>query len=116
MDVPHERVPEPSGADILAAAQLGQRGTGPIDVVQRNVENLPAKNPTGIVSDLSDAELLASMGTDAALWASGFIEKNPQVKIDEGALIGWFASAIESGKQEAYQNGYRRGKRPRTQG
>lgn len=37
--------------------------------------------------------------TDALVWAQGFMERveaNPDLVIDEGLMIGWFANAIET--------------------
>jgi hypothetical protein len=42
-----------------------------------------------------DAKLLHST-TDAAVWAAEFMKIAPEV--DEGAMIGWFANAIENGR------------------
>lgn len=42
--------------------------------------------------------------TDARVWAKewlGVIAKYPDVPYDEGTMIGWFANAIETGRQAA---------------
>jgi hypothetical protein len=46
---------------------------------------------------MTDGELLAYMGDDAAKWASEFckIARDLGHDIDEGWMIGWFANAIE---------------------
>lgn len=39
--------------------------------------------------------------TDAREWAKAFkqrVEANPELALDEGFLIGWFANAIERGR------------------
>ncbi len=49
-------------------------------------------------NEMNDADLLAKMGTDAAIWATEyeqrFLDKTP----DWGTLLGWFANAIEAGR------------------
>jgi hypothetical protein len=46
---------------------------------------------------MTDGELLAYMGDDAAKWAAEFckIARDLGHDIDEGWMIGWFANAIE---------------------
>jgi len=46
---------------------------------------------------MTDGELLAYMGDDAAKWAAEFckIARDHGHNIDEGWMIGWFANAIE---------------------
>lgn len=45
-------------------------------------------------------------------WAEHFIrtlKENPNINIDEGFMIGWFANALEAGKHFAiYENNYRK--------
>lgn len=51
---------------------------------------------------MSEAELLQSMGTDAAKWAAEFRATALRLgysDMDEGWLIGWFANAIEAGRE-----------------
>ena len=63
---------------------------------------------------MTDAELLASMGTDAAKWTDAFTErfmvipKDGEFPDDEpvssyqwGTMVAWFASAIETGRSAA---------------
>jgi len=49
---------------------------------------------------MSDGELLAYMGTDAAKWAAEFcrIARDHGHDLDEGWMIGWFANAIEQAR------------------
>ncbi|HYJ44061.1 MAG TPA: hypothetical protein VEW06_06355 [Xanthobacteraceae bacterium] len=46
---------------------------------------------------MTDGELLAYMGDDAAKWAAEFckIARDHGHNIDEGWMIAWFANAIE---------------------
>lgn len=40
--------------------------------------------------------------TDAQVWAKEFVNhvsQNPAIATDEGAMIGWFANAIEVGRR-----------------
>lgn len=50
----------------------------------------------------NDGDLLQYMGTDAVKWAKEFIERFndnfPDVHLDTGWVIGWFANAIEAGR------------------
>lgn len=51
---------------------------------------------------MTDAELLQSMGTDARKWAHEFNRIAQDLgtpEMDEGWLIGWFANAIEAGRE-----------------
>lgn len=59
------------------------------------------------VSDETAAEMLERMGTDGQLWAKEFIKtfrgevvsgNGHRASVDEGAIISWFANAIEAGK------------------
>ena len=43
-------------------------------------------------------DLLARMGTDAAIWATEYEERFPDKTPDWGTLVGWFANAIEAGR------------------
>ncbi len=45
----------------------------------------------------NDAELLTSMGTDAAKWAEEFCQRFPQT--DQGWVFSWFANAITAGQE-----------------
>lgn len=45
---------------------------------------------------ISDGELLNRLGIDAKKWAEEFVKRNPTV--DVGSAIGWFACAIETGR------------------
>ena len=45
---------------------------------------------------LSAGEFLQKVGMDARKWAEAFIQVSPP--IDEGTMIGWFANAIEAGR------------------
>ncbi len=49
----------------------------------------------------STPELLAYMGTDGSKWAEEFckIAKDHGQDLDEGWVIGWFANAIEAGRE-----------------
>jgi hypothetical protein len=46
----------------------------------------------------TDAETLVAMGTDAAKWAAEFVHLRKTRDMDEGAMISWFANAIEAGR------------------
>ncbi len=46
----------------------------------------------------SDVNLLAKMGTDAAIWANEYEARFPDGTPDWGTLVGWFANAIEAGR------------------
>lgn len=49
----------------------------------------------------TDAEILTAMGTDAAKWTDEFMRVQADPKSgpqDWGAMVGWFASAIEAGR------------------
>lgn len=46
-------------------------------------------------------QILARMGTDAAKWTDEFMRiaaANPAIATDWGTMVGWFASAIETGR------------------
>lgn len=50
---------------------------------------------------LSDAQRLEAMGIDAAKWAAEFMQVQQDARsgrLDEGAMIGWFANALEAGR------------------
>jgi len=50
---------------------------------------------------MNDADLLARMGTSGAKWAEEFRATAKRLgysDMDEGWLIGWFANAIEAGR------------------
>lgn len=58
----------------------------------------------------SDGKLLARMGTDPRLWAQEFVRIKAEIEaaddgrvIDEGGMLGWFASALEAGRHEGRQ-------------
>lgn len=53
-----------------------------------------------IPEDASDAALLAWLGTDAVRWARAFMHALGMDEDDDslGTLIGWFANAIETGR------------------
>lgn len=62
------------------------------------------------------SDFLKRVGTDAKLWAQEFIrivrEKPFTIDpLDEGFLIGWFASAIETGRTAGYFHGHEDGKK-----
>lgn len=47
------------------------------------------------------AEILTIMGTDAAKWTDEFMRIHTDPKtptLDWGAMVGWFANAIEAGR------------------
>jgi len=44
--------------------------------------------------ELNEPDLLHEMGLDASKWAAAFCQLNPNVKVDEGLMITWFANAI----------------------
>ena len=44
--------------------------------------------------DMSEAELLAAMGTDRCKWAEAFIDCYPSCKCDVNVLAAWFANAM----------------------
>lgn len=58
---------------------------------------------------MTDGELINHMGTDAALWAAEFMRIKHEIEAsdderttdDEGWIIGWFANAIEAGRNSA---------------
>ena len=62
-----------------------------------------------------DGDILRRMGLDAMRWAETFCEiyrercieqgRHPDITIDEGWLVGWFANAIEAGGGEGYNRG-----------
>jgi hypothetical protein len=48
---------------------------------------------------VSDNDLIGN--TDARAWAQRFVERaaeNPEIPKDEGAMLAWFAGAIEAGR------------------
>jgi hypothetical protein len=49
---------------------------------------------------MTDGELLAYMGTDAAKWADEFckVARDHGHNLDEGWVLGWFANAIETAR------------------
>jgi hypothetical protein len=50
---------------------------------------------------MTDSEMLAKMGTDGSKWAAEFRRIALELgysDMDEGWLIGWFANAIEMGR------------------
>ena len=49
---------------------------------------------------MSDGELLAYMGTDAAKWAAEFCKRarDHGHNLDEDWMLSWFANAIEAGR------------------
>lgn len=47
---------------------------------------------------MNDGELLTYMGVDGQRWAEKFCEMHGG---DIGLMLGWFANAIEAGKQAA---------------
>ena len=47
---------------------------------------------------MSNAQLLAIMGTDATKWTNEFLVRFPEGTNDWGTLMGWFANAIEAGR------------------
>lgn len=46
--------------------------------------------------------------TDAAAWAKAFLEEidQPNVEVDFGLMVGWFANAIETAKASVHRNGF----------
>lgn len=47
---------------------------------------------------------------DAMAWADEYIRiitENPDIDIDEGLMVGWFANALMTGHQRGYENGVR---------
>jgi len=50
---------------------------------------------------MGDGPLLAYMGADAAKWAAEFckIARDKGHTLDEGWMLGWFANAIEAGRE-----------------
>jgi hypothetical protein len=50
------------------------------------------------LKQMTDGALLTYMGTDAGRWAAQFVRLHPN-GTDEGTLIGWFANAIEAGRE-----------------
>jgi hypothetical protein len=52
-------------------------------------------------SSMNSGQLLTHLGTDAAKWTDEFmrVQADPQSgELDWGAMVGWFASAIEAGR------------------
>ena len=47
---------------------------------------------------MSDIDLLAEMGTDASKWVDEYMRRFGDEAPDEGTLLGWFANAIEAGR------------------
>ena len=47
---------------------------------------------------MSDIDLLAKMGTDASKWLDEYMDRFGDEAPDEGTLLGWFANAIEAGR------------------
>lgn len=69
---------------------------GKLTAVQLNIVR-PAEFP--LPERESSADMLARVGTDAQLWARAFLAMDFEPdSIDEGLLIGWFANAIEAGR------------------
>jgi hypothetical protein len=60
-------------------------------------------NPPPPWGDLSDGDLLQAMGTDAEKWAAAFKTINRLRVLDEDLLTGWFANAIEAGREAGRQ-------------
>lgn len=55
---------------------------------------------------MTDGQLLAYLGTDVRRWAEVFVQRvrdMPGLALDEGAMIGWFANAIETGRTAGRQ-------------
>ena len=48
--------------------------------------------------NMSDGEFAKEVGTDARKWAEAFMQIFPDTGLDEGIMIGWFANAIENGR------------------
>lgn len=46
--------------------------------------------------------------TDAAVWAKAFLEviDQPDIEVDFGLMVGWFANAIETAKASVHRNGF----------
>jgi hypothetical protein len=57
---------------------------------------------------MNDLEALTYMGTDGRKWAEEFckIAKDHGHRIDEGWVIGWFANAIEAGREAGRRRGW----------
>ncbi len=50
---------------------------------------------------MSDSDLLTKMGTDAVKWVDEYMARFANELPDEGNLLGWFANAIEAGRDAA---------------
>ena len=66
----------------LTAALPHLTGWQPIEVYPKSVE--------------TDGQFLGRIGTNASLWAEEFVKRFGG---DEGLMIGWFANAIEAGRE-----------------
>lgn len=51
---------------------------------------------------MNSSDLLTKMGTDAAKWTDEFLATFPDGTDDWGTLVGWFANAIEAGREEGH--------------
>lgn len=61
---------------------------------------------TKYTKNMSGGELLAHMGTDASKWTDEFmrVQADPTAgPQDWGAMVGWFANAIEAGRTAGMQ-------------
>lgn len=126
-DVPVEIVGEPTGSEKLAQSMIGQRNTGPIEVI--NVPETPrtlefpeswtAPEPeleeTPIESSISNPDLITHMGIEPTLWAEHFkIATGLDDLVEEATLVEWFSKALIAGHGVGYQEGYRLGKKQRS--
>jgi hypothetical protein len=58
--------------------------------------------------DAQSVERTLIGNTDAQVWAREFVkmaEANPAIPTDEGTMLGWFASAIEAGRDAGRRSG-----------
>jgi hypothetical protein len=93
--------------DAVAVAVEGIATMFPPDEkeIAHSLEALAAHIARVPMEDISDADLLRWMGTDAERWAHEFARKRAEVEHpdDMGWLIGWFANAIMSGYDEGWR-------------
>lgn len=63
----------------------------------------------------SAADFLARLGTNGAAWAAEFIKLDLVKNQDYAALTGWFANAIEAGRNAGWQSASSVGARVETE-
>lgn len=89
--------------ESAAAPQLGHVSAADRALVTRATSRVTRPGePRPLDDGESDGEVLARLGTDARTWAREFVERFIGERVgdrpDEGTLLAWFATAIESGR------------------